>query len=119
VALARLCKRNGVPYVYAAAAGDRGMVGVLAGGKGGRSGPVDLEKILHLPSRGKPDEKLEELLVDYPQCRTAWGPATNLVGVLAANAGLNYLLKKPYPRAPKFWMVDAFHEKIVREEKLA
>ncbi|MDE1797778.1 MAG: ThiF family adenylyltransferase [Candidatus Micrarchaeota archaeon] len=115
VALARLCRRRGVPYAYAAASGERGMVGVLAG-----KGPgADLEKLLHLPSKDKPDEKLEALLVDYPQCRTAWGPATNLVGALAANAGLNYLLGKPYPKAPKFWMIDSFHEKIVREEKLA
>ncbi len=125
VALARLCRRRKVPYTYAAASGERGMVGVLAGGREGKgagrraeTGGPDLEKLLRLPSRGKDDDALETSLVHYPQCRTAWGPATNLVGVLAANAALNYLLHKPYPRAPKFWMSDAFSEKIVREEKL-
>ncbi|VVB56936.1 ThiF family protein [uncultured archaeon] len=110
VLLARICKKMGVPYAYAAAAGERGMVGVV-------EGKADLEKILRLPSFGLPDEEVESALVHYPQCKTAWGPATNLVGVLAANAALNYLLKKPYPKAPRFWMTDSFGKKIVREEK--
>ena len=111
VLLARICKKQGIPYVYAASAGERGMIMLVEGKEG-------LERLLHLPSRGTPDAGVEASLIHYPQCRTAWGPATNLVGALAANAALNYLLKKPYPKAPKCWMVDAFGEKIVREEKL-
>lgn len=111
VALFRLCKRAGVPYAYAAATEARGMVSVLEGAQ-------DLEAWLRLPSKGKPEEELESSLVHYPQCRSAWGPATNLVGCLAANAALNRLLKKPYPRAPRAWMVDAFGKEIVREEGL-
>ncbi|MFH1095533.1 MAG: ThiF family adenylyltransferase [Candidatus Micrarchaeota archaeon] len=122
VLLGRLCRQSGIAYVYAAAADSRGMVGVFAGKEraGKRGGTADdLEKILRLPSLGKPMEKIESALVHYPQCRNAWGPAANLAGVLAANAALNYLLKKPYARAPNFWMIDAFEERIVREEKLA
>ena len=111
VLLARLCKKKRIAYVYAAATGERGMVSVL-------DWKNDLEKMLHLPSRDRPDAQVESLLIHYPQCRSAWGPATNLVGVLAANAALNCLLGKPYPRAPRFWMTDAFAEKIVWEEKL-
>jgi len=37
-----------------------------------------------------------------------------LSGVLAANAALNYLLKKTYPHAPEFWMTDSFAQKIQR-----
>ncbi|MCL6089287.1 MAG: ThiF family adenylyltransferase [Candidatus Marsarchaeota archaeon] len=113
VLLARICKKQGIPYVYAAAAGERGMV-MLVEGKGKES----LEKLLHLPSANRPDSQVESTLIHYPQCRTAWGPATNLVGALAANVALNYLLQKPYPKAPKCWMTDAFEEKIVREERL-
>lgn len=111
VLLARACKRAGIPYLYAAASGGRGMVGVV-------EGKADLEKIVHLPSLGLPDAQVESSLIHYPQCRQAWGPATNLAGALAANAALNYLLKKPYPKAPEFWMTDAFDEKIVRQERL-
>ncbi len=111
VLLWRMCKQAGIPYVYAAASGERGMVAIV-------DGKNDLEKILRLPSRGREDEDVESSLVHYPQCRSAWGPATNLAGVLAANAGLNFLLGKQYPRAPKCWMIDAFAQKIVREEKL-
>jgi molybdopterin/thiamine biosynthesis adenylyltransferase len=111
VLLARLCKKMRVPYVYAAATDARGMVSIV-------QGAADLERLLRLPSAEKPDAQVESFLIHYPQCRSAWGPGTNLVGVLAANAALNYLLKKPYPRAPKCWMVDAFAAKIVREEKL-
>lgn len=114
VMLARLCKKSRVPYVYAAAMGARGMVSVF-------SAKDNLERILHLPSFGKPDSEIESALVHYPQCQSAWGPATNLVGALAANAALNQVLKKQgsYPHAPDFWMVDAFGEKIVRTEKLS
>ena len=108
----RMCKKKRIAYVYSAASGERGMVSVVRR-------PADLERILHLPSFGRPDEEVESCLVHYPQCRSAWGPATNLVGVLAANAALNYLLGKPYPDAPKFWMSDSFDEKVVRKEKLA
>ncbi len=111
VCLARICRKAGIDYLYAAAMGERGMVSVL-------SSSDNLEKILYLPSLNKPDEQIESSLIHYPQCKTAWGPATNLVGVLAANAALNFLLKKPYPHAPKFWMVDTFGKKIVREEQL-
>lgn len=112
VMLARICRKMRAPYLYSAAMGARGMVGMLDGKK-------DLERVLHLPSYGLPDSQVEPSLVHYPQCKTAWGSATNLVGVLAANAALNFRLKKPYPRAPKFWLLDAFSERIVQEERLA
>lgn len=111
--LARICKKRRITYVYAAATDARGMVSVLEA-----KNKNSLEKMLRLPSRVKPGAQVESSLIHYPQCRSAWGPATNLVGVLAANAALNYLLGKPYPRAPKCWMVDTFAQKIVREEKL-
>ncbi len=103
VCLFRACKKANIPYVYAAATGERGMVSVF-------SGKADLETVLHLPSKNKSGAQLEASLIKYPGCRNAWGPATNLVGVLAANAALNYLLKKPYPKAPEFWKTDAFSD---------
>lgn len=112
VLLARLCKKMRVPYVYAAATDARGMASIV-------QGAADLERLLRLPSAGKPDAQVESFLIHYPQCRSAWGPGTNLAGVLAANAALNYLLKKPYPRAPDFWMADSFRRDIVRMQRLA
>jgi len=92
--------------------GARGMVGAVDKKK-------NIERILHLPSLGLPDREIESSLIHYPQCKTAWGPAANLVGVLAANAALNFVLKKPCSCAPNFLMVDVFGGKIVRKEKLA
>jgi molybdopterin/thiamine biosynthesis adenylyltransferase len=112
VLLWRLCKKRKIPYVYAASAYSRGMISVLCGS-------IDLEEMLHLPSKRLPEQQIEPSLIHYPQCNVAWGPATNLVGVLAANAALNYLLKKPCPIAPKCWMVDTFSKKIFWEEKLS
>ncbi len=111
VCLFRACKKANVPYVYAAATGERGMVSVFEKN-------ADLEKILRLPSIGKAGSALEASLIKYPGCRNAWGPATNLVGVLAANAALNYLLKKPYPKAPHFWKTDSFSKKLFSEVSL-
>ena len=117
VMLARLCRKQSISYIYAAAMGSRGIVSMLEGRKKGKTS--DLECILHLPSFGRLDSEIESSLIHYPQCRSAWGPATNLMGVLAANSALNYLLKKPFPRAPDFWMMDVFGQKIVRTERLA
>jgi molybdopterin/thiamine biosynthesis adenylyltransferase len=111
VILARICKRRKIPYIYCAASHSRGMVGVFEGN-------TDMEKVLRLPSRGKPVDKLHSSLVHYPQCRSAWGPATNLAGVLGASCALNKILGKKYPRAPKFAMIDSFDEKMVHEERL-
>jgi molybdopterin/thiamine biosynthesis adenylyltransferase len=107
----RACKMMGIPYVYAAATGERGMVSVF-------SGNANLESILHLPSKNKQGNALAASLVKYPSCRNAWGPATNLAGVIAANQALNFLLGKPYARAPKMLALNSFSEKIIREEKL-
>lgn len=108
----RLAKRLNIPYIYSACSNTKGMISLF-------DPKTDLEKILNLPTYNNPEADVTDLLKEYPCEQAAYGPATNLTGVFTANTALNFLLKKPYPKAPEFWLIDPFSTRIFEKKRLS
>ncbi|MEM3362317.1 MAG: ThiF family adenylyltransferase [Candidatus Anstonellaceae archaeon] len=100
VLIYRIARELHLPYLFSACSKARGIVSLFLEDQ-------NMEKLLNLPSYNLDIKKAYESLESYPKGLSAWGPTTNLVGSLAANAALNFILhKKGCPIAPQFWSID-------------
>jgi molybdopterin/thiamine biosynthesis adenylyltransferase len=109
VLIYRIAKSLSIPYLYCACTKANGIVCLFL-----KSSP-NLEKLLNLPSYKLNLLDAYKKLSFYPTGLPAWGPTTNLVGALGANAALNFLLKNSaYPLAPNFWSVNGQDKQIVK-----
>jgi molybdopterin-synthase adenylyltransferase len=108
----RLANKLKIPYLYSACSGSKGMISLF-------DENINLEKILNLPTYNNPEAEVTTLLNDYPTDLPAYGPATNLTGAFAANAALNFILKKTYPKAPEFWFIDPLSTNIFEKKRLS
>ena len=110
VAIATACRKLRLPHVFCSASFAMGMVSVFTGQK--------FEKIFQLPSSQNPRTKTQDQLARYNTCTSVIAPATMLGGTLAAAQAINYLLKKPFVRAPDVLFFDLFSERVAWKERL-
>ncbi|MCM8830727.1 MAG: ThiF family adenylyltransferase [Candidatus Omnitrophica bacterium] len=103
----RIAKDFNIPYLYAACAKARGLISIFLKNS-------NMEKTFNLPSYKANIKKAYQMLLVYPPCPAAWGPITNLIGCLATNAALNFLLKKEgFVIAPYYWVIEPKEKEIV------
>ncbi|MFN7991770.1 MAG: ThiF family adenylyltransferase [Candidatus Micrarchaeia archaeon] len=97
LAMARSARKKKIPYVFSSAQGTRGIVSVFTSYR--------FEKAFQLP----PDE---DSLERYGSCSSVLCPAASLSGSLAASQAANYMLRKPYVKAPDALFFDLFREDV-------
>ncbi|MFN3910358.1 MAG: ThiF family adenylyltransferase [Candidatus Anstonellaceae archaeon] len=109
--VSRLAKKLKIPHLYAGCAKARGFICLFSKEQG-------MEICFDLPSKQKKIKTAYKILENYPPCPAAWGPITNLVGCLASNIAINFLLKKEgYPTIPYYWVIEGKGKEIVRLAK--
>jgi sulfur carrier protein ThiS adenylyltransferase len=101
--MAKLARKNKIPYVFCSAQDTRGIVSVFTNYR--------FEKAFQVP-------KDEEALSKYAICSSIICPAASLAGTLAAQQAINLALKKPYVKAPEALFFDLFRKKIFWRAKL-
>jgi molybdopterin/thiamine biosynthesis adenylyltransferase len=101
--VAKLARENKVPYVFCSAQSSRGIVTTFTDYK--------FEKAFQLP-------KDESELNSYGVCSSIICPAASLAGTLAASQAVNYVIGKPYVKAPKAIFFDLFREDVFWRAKL-
>jgi len=100
-AIAAAARKAKLPYVFCSAASSRGMVSVFT--------TYRFEKAFQI-------QELPEYR--HPACSDVLCPAASLAGTLAASQALNYVLGKPYVKAPQALFFDLFREKIFWRARL-
>ncbi len=101
--MARLARREGIPFVFSSAQGSRGIVSVFTSYR--------FEKAFQLPSDPAG-------LDGYSACSSILCPSASLSGALAASQAINILLRKPYVRAPEAIFFDLFRKEPFWRERL-
>ncbi len=104
VAIAAACRKLKIPYVFCSASFAMGMISVFTNQK--------FEKVFQLP-------KNKNKLAKYNTCTSVIAPATMFSGTLAASQAINYLIKKPFVRAPDVLFFDIFAKDVLWKKKLA
>ena len=100
---ARMARAAKKPYVFCSAQGSRGIVSVFTSYR--------FEKAFSVPED-------EDALARYPRCDDVLCPAASLAGTLAASQAVNFLLKKPFVRAPQAIFFDLFRKEMFWRSKL-
>lgn len=95
--MARLARREKVPYVFSSAQDSRGIVSVFT--------RYRFEKAFQLPED-------PAALDRYGVCSSVMCPAASLSGSLAASMAANIILKKPFVRAPEALFFDLFRKDV-------
>jgi sulfur carrier protein ThiS adenylyltransferase len=95
--MAKLARKNKIPYVFCSAQDTRGILSVFTSYR--------FEKAFQVP-------KDEEALSKYAICSSIICPAASLSGTLAAQQAINLILKKPYVKAPEALFFDLFRKEI-------
>lgn len=93
LAMAKAARRKKIPYVFCSAGSSKGIVTVFTGYR--------FEKAFQI------DERL-----DYSRCQTIICAAASIAGSIAATEAINYILKKPYVRAPEALFFDLFKKEM-------
>lgn len=105
LAMARLARKEKIPYIFSSAQGTRGIVTVFVGYR--------FEKAFQLPCGNK-------VLDRYAGtgCPGILCPAASLAGTLAASQAVNVIIGKPFIKAPEAIFFDIFRKKIFWKAKL-
>lgn len=103
LAMAFIARKKKIPYVFCSANDSRGIVTVFTN--------YSFEKAFHLPKDKKQIEK-------YTTCSTVLCPTVSLAGTLAVSQAVNYILGKPYVKAPKAVFFDIFRKEIFWRARL-
>lgn len=101
--LSRLASARKIPYVFCSASSSRGIVSVFT--------TYSFEKAFQLP-------KDENTLESYKSCSSVICPAASLAGTLAASQAINFMIGKPYVKAPQALFFDLFREDVFWKAKL-
>ena len=101
--MAQLARKTRIPYVFCSAQDSRGIVSVFT--------TYRFEKAFQVPQE-------EEALSKYALCSSIICPAASLSGTLAAQQAVNFLLKKPYIKAPDALFFDLFRQEIFWRSEL-
>jgi molybdopterin/thiamine biosynthesis adenylyltransferase len=100
--MAQMARKKKIPYVFCSALASRGMVSIFTDYK--------FEDAFQLP------KDLE--LHHYQTCPSIICPAASLAGSLAASQAVNFLLKKPFVKAPDALLFDLDKPDIFWRAKL-
>jgi len=103
LAIAQAARKKKIPYVFCSAQDSRGIVSVFIDYK--------FEKAFQLP-------KDKDSLDKYGTCASILCPAASLAGTLAASQAVNFLLKKPYAKAPEAIFFDLFKKDVFWRSRL-
>ncbi|MEW6722339.1 MAG: ThiF family adenylyltransferase [Candidatus Micrarchaeota archaeon] len=103
LAIAKAARNENIPFVFSSAEGSRGIVTVFTTYK--------FEKAFQLP-------RDPEALARYGACSSIICPAASLAGTLAASQAVNYLIKKPYAKAPEAVFFDLFRKETFWRSRL-
>lgn len=99
VAIAKAARKKRIPYVFCGANSSRGIVTVF--------NRYSFEKAFQIDEgRG------------YAACSTIMCPAASLAGALAASQAINFIIRKPYVRAPEALFFDLFRKEMFWRAKL-
>lgn len=103
IEIASTCKKYKKPYVFSSAGNSRGIITIFE--------DYDFRKAFQLP---KDPAQLEK----YKACSSIVCPAASLAGTIAASQAANYILGKPYIKAPEALFFDIFRDDIFWRAKL-
>jgi sulfur carrier protein ThiS adenylyltransferase len=95
--MAMVARREKIPFVFCSAQGSRGIITVFT--------DYMFEKAFHLP-------KDPSALDRYSVCSTIICPAASLAGSVATSQAVNYLIRKPYVKAPEAIFFDLFRQDV-------
>lgn len=101
--MAQLARKKKIPFVFCSAQDSRGIVTVFTKYK--------FEKAFQLPKNSPSLER-------YDVCSSILCPASSLSGSLAVSQAVNYLLRKPYVKAPDAFFFDLFRKNPFWRAKL-
>ena len=104
IEIANACRKLRIPYVFCAASYASGIISVFTDYK--------FEKAFQLP-RAK-SQKLKA----YNTCISVIAPATMIAGSIAVSQAINYILKKPFIKAPDVLFFDLFAKGIFWKKRL-
>lgn len=99
--VATAARKMKLPYVFCSASSSYGMVSVFT--------TYRFEKAFQM--KQLPEHK-------HPVCNDILCPAASLAGTLAASQAVNYLIKKPYVKAPEALFFDLFRKKMFWRARL-
>jgi sulfur carrier protein ThiS adenylyltransferase len=99
--IATAARKAKLPYVFCSAASSRGMVSVFT--------TYRFEKAFQM--KELPEHK-------HPVCADTLCPAASLAGTLAASQAVNYIIRKPYVKAPEAIFFDLFRKDIFWRSRL-
>ncbi|MBU0591060.1 ThiF family adenylyltransferase [Candidatus Micrarchaeota archaeon] len=100
---ATLARKKKIPYVFCSANRASGMVTIFDG--------YNFNTAFQVPSDRKK-------LSDYKLCSSIICPAASIAASIAVSQAINYLIKKPYVKAPDTLFFDLFSKKIFWRAKL-
>jgi len=103
VEIARACEKYKKPYVFCSASSSRGIVTIFTNYR--------FETAFQLPT----DEKE---LQKHKSCSSIVCPAASLAGTLGAAQAVNYVLGKPYAKAPDAIFFDTFRKDVFWRSRL-
>ncbi|MFH1393282.1 MAG: ThiF family adenylyltransferase [Candidatus Micrarchaeota archaeon] len=101
--IAKACREHGKPYVFCSAASSRGIVTIFDN--------YSFEKAFQLPEGPKE-------LDGRGTCSSVVCPAASLAGTIGAAQAANYLLGKPFAKAPDAIFFDIFREDVFWRARL-
>ncbi|MDD5171838.1 MAG: ThiF family adenylyltransferase [Candidatus ainarchaeum sp.] len=99
--VATAARKMKVPYVFCSAASSRGMVSIFTNYR--------FEKAFQIQEL--PEHK-------HPVCADTLCPAASLAGTLAASQAMNYVIRKPFVKAPDALFFDLFRKDIFWRARL-
>lgn len=100
--MAALARKKRIPYVFCSAQDTRGIVSVFT--------DYRFEKAFQVPE----DADISR----YAICTSVICPAASLSGTLAAQQAVNFLIRKPYVKAPEALFFDLFRKEIFWRARL-
>ncbi|MBI2079973.1 ThiF family adenylyltransferase [Candidatus Micrarchaeota archaeon] len=98
--IANVAKKLKIPFVFCSAGFSRGMVSVF-------ESKVDFEKVMNIQKNRK-----------YLTCESIISTVASLAGTLASVQAVNYLIGKPYVKAPEFLFFDIFGEELIWKNRI-
>ena len=97
IQIAEQARKKKIPFIFSSASSSRCMVTVFTNYK--------FEKAFQINQD-----------LDYRKCPSILAPAAAMAGSLAASQALNYILGKPYAKAPEALFFDIFKNRFWRAE---
>ncbi|MFA6530445.1 MAG: HesA/MoeB/ThiF family protein [Candidatus Micrarchaeia archaeon] len=107
LAISSACSRLRIPFVFCSASFSRGMVSVFLPNK-------KFGSVFHFPS----DNSKATFKTAPKSCSSVICPAPAISGTLAASQAINFLIGKPFVKAPEFIFFNLFSKELLWKKRI-